>query len=510
MLKLRAPKATSLRPLLARERSGQGRAELRRDGLLVLEGAAVVAGVAFVGGDEVVDAVAAEGRDAVGHVRADHARPGGDVHLSTAAAGAVDIAIAGIEGVAGETIILEAERPDRGDRTGGDVDLGDRVGLLQADVRGLRIVAHGDVLGLHVRAERGRRDARHGAPAQAASDQAGDLADAAAANVPVGEADGRHRRVGKAAAYVDDADAAVRIDGVAGRRLAFVGDQHVGPVRSEGDHVGQRADHRRAEQGQVGAAHEGDVAEVLPDRRLDADRRDAVVDRHAVRRAEHADGQGSRAFDQRADVKEILPRRRSRIGEVEDIDAAGLGVDHQDAPRRGVERRDLRGGDVVLRHAADRRLVASDALEGQPAPGVLRRRVAMREDGDDRRDDEGGGGEAEDHGGHGSSRGAKSYGPRPTSHEWAMSAWSGAVTRRGQRARIARGMSAACHSSVSDAVTIMNDPRPSIALVDVVVAPAVQALSTRPAISGPPVLPMPMQVSCSPAARAAPSGRRSE
>ena len=176
-------------------------------------------------------------------------------------------------------IVLVAQRQQVEDAAALDVDLRDRIVLLQRHPRQARVVGHRDVLGLEVL---GCRSARS-VDADAAGTQGCFL------SVVAREIHGTHGRGAMPASTLplrqpDDADRSFRIhlSRAVGAGFALVGHQQMAPVRREGDHVRQRSHGHGPEQCSIGTI-ETDLAGRGLDGVLDGHRDEAAMGRHAVR-----------------------------------------------------------------------------------------------------------------------------------------------------------------------------------------------------------------------------------
>ena len=184
----------------------------------------VVAGVAFVGGDQIRAAFRAKGGDGV---RLIHAldRPGADVDRL--------VLVARVEAVAGQAVILVSEGHERRHGRARNVDDRERVVLLQRHVGGPGIVGHGDVFRFEIlRNGRVRTEDPDALIAQRLG--VGERAESGRRDGPVRHVDDRHGAFG-----ID------RVGLVVAVRLTLVGDEHEASVRRESQHVGQRADRHR-------------------------------------------------------------------------------------------------------------------------------------------------------------------------------------------------------------------------------------------------------------------------
>ena len=109
--------------------------------------------VPFVGGQEIGPTLDAIRCDGVWKVHAHHG-PLRDIEFARARARSRTVFIAAVQSRTGGRMRLEAEAPDVHENAVGDVELGDRVVLLERDPGRSRVVGHGDVLGLEVLRDR--------------------------------------------------------------------------------------------------------------------------------------------------------------------------------------------------------------------------------------------------------------------------------------------------------------------------------------------------------------------
>ena len=312
-------------------------------------GLVAVAGVALVGRGDVDRPADLERRHGVGLAGAEHGdRPDVDA----------GVAVGRVDPVAGRAVVLEPEPVDARERPRGEVDDGERVGLLDRDVG--RRAEHGDVLGLEVLGHAGRGGVEE--------DAAVELAVAAAARVEVGEPDRGHRRLAEvvgpeAGREVDHRDRPLGVH--AAVRLALVGDDDVAAVVGEREPVGERADGDGAEEGAGGGDVEPDLAVVGLGLGLDGHGDDPVGDGDAV-------GAAAREADREGE------RGGGRVREVERLDLAGVGVDEEGPLGARVVGDDL-GGPLV----EETGLVGAQHLERRGRLGVGAGRQE-RDDGEER------------------------------------------------------------------------------------------------------------------------------
>ena len=193
---------------------------------------APLAGITFVGIGYVGLSANGEGVDGIGHVQALY-RPVRDVDARRA--------IARIKAIAGQAVVLHAERGDLLDGVGREVDTHYGVVLLAGHEGLLRIVAHGDVLGLHVLSNSGTgtEDAHTGQHHGRVSGEVdgGDVGTAHPGD-PTGD--------------VDHADRPLGIDGVGVVRLTLIGHQDLLSVGRHAHVIGLRTHGHLAEERTVG------------------------------------------------------------------------------------------------------------------------------------------------------------------------------------------------------------------------------------------------------------------
>ncbi|CAH0239462.1 hypothetical protein SRABI128_02643 [Microbacterium sp. Bi128] len=295
---------------------------------------APLAAVALVGGDEVGRGLAADvrrvGRDPVRHVQALQARDRADVDPA--------VLVAGVQSA--RAPVLVAQGQDAGHLGLGEVDRRDGVGLLQRDVGDGSV--DGDVLGLEVaRDPVGRQGGRAliGRGDVGAEDPDLRVERLGAALLEGAEAGGLDRALrgsGEGGCQGDDADRALGVTREVVRRLALVGDDGVGAVLGERDHVGQSADGDLAELRARGVVlvrvEEHEVTGGGLVLGLEGDDAETVV----------ADGDGV-GHAGRCDVEQL--HRLGRVAVVEHRHGAGLRVHDEEAV--AVRLHDLGGGLLV-------------------------------------------------------------------------------------------------------------------------------------------------------------------
>jgi hypothetical protein len=192
--------------------------------LVLAVAAAVVARVALVGQHQVGVAVVLVGGDRVGLVQAEH---------RDAAQAQLAVLVIGIDLVAGQREVLQAEVDDPVEAALAQVEQRQAIGLLKRHVGVVAALVDGDVLRLRAVGAVGGRLRRQ----------------AAGGGEPPQRVVARDRSIDRqrrdtARGDVDDADAAHRIDGaLADRRgtlvgRGFVGHQHLATTRRERQHVG--------------------------------------------------------------------------------------------------------------------------------------------------------------------------------------------------------------------------------------------------------------------------------
>jgi len=333
--------------------------------------AVVIAGVALVRGDEVGRAVHVVRVDGVGH-RQPEQRPGADVH-GPVAVGHVERRHPVVDG---------AEAADRGDGRAGEIDLGDRVRLLQAHPRGAGIRRHGRVLRLEVLGdgERGDSGSRILAATEDADVGREGLRAVGLERAEVGGAHVRLLRKCHGRREGDDADPALGVDGVVLGGLPLVRDDESGAVGRERDRVGESADGDGPERlTGPGGIEEHDPADVGLRVGFDGDGTQAVgADGHGV----HGDAGGDRGSVTGDDPDRLHLEElggRGGVGQREHVDLRRRCVDHEESLGRRIVGDDLRGA-----------LVEGAGLEG--AEGAQLECGVLGGQGDRVRDDIGQGG----------------------------------------------------------------------------------------------------------------------
>ena len=270
--------------------------------LLFLE-TVVLARIALVGGHQVGLAVDLELGDRVRHVHAEHVAPWPDVDGA--------IAVAGVQPLADDAMVLDAERGHVRHRQRAQVEGCHGIVLLQADPRGVAIVADRDVLRLEVLRHAGTR------PEDADARRHRDTA----------EADRVHFRTSSDRPHFDDADRTFRIGTAVAIavRLALVGHQQTIAAAGEHHHVRIRTDHDRSLD-LAGRRQQHHGAGIGALRRGERHGDDVAVGYvHTV---------GTRTVGRERDAAN-QPRRR-RVCDVDDVerDVVGVGDIHLRAPQR--------------------------------------------------------------------------------------------------------------------------------------------------------------------------------
>ena len=294
--------------------------------------------VTFVGGDEVGLAADRVGRDAVGLVHAAQAGPGLDVGLQ--------VGVGHVQLITGHAVVFVAQCDHIRHLGGGDVDLGHGIVFLQGDPGRLAVGGHGDVLGLEVLGGRGT----------GAKDAYSLGAQGRFLAVEGGKGGGAGNWFG-GVGHVDHTDRAFGVDLVVVAGLTLVGHQHGAAVGGEGHHVGQSAHHHAAQQRQVAGLVQRHAAVVGFDRGLDGHCDDAVVYGYAVDLGARQHGGGVDAADM---------HRVCRVGQVEHVHGAQLGIHHEGTFGCGIE-----GGDFCGAFAEHAGAVAADLLQRQADGGGL-------------------------------------------------------------------------------------------------------------------------------------------
>ncbi len=291
----------------------------------------VIAVVALIRGHIVGLTAGGEGSDGVRHVEAKHRLAGARVLHS------VLVAEVGAEGAE----VLFAERSHAGEGGAGDVEHGDRVGLLQRN-HGLRAIGRdGEVFRLKV-------GGRHAVieDADTGGFESGGL------RIEGGEIGGLHGSSDTSGIDGDDAHRALGsighgdLDGdLRLGKLTLIADEQLGAIGSEGDVIGHHADGGVTDQrtrGGIEEDHEAGICLRIAD--------DGGGEHAGVAAAAFAHGHGRDVIAGEADDAEcggcdrIDEHRSRRISQVHDLDAdAGGGTG---AVGKRIKGRDLRTGEA--------------------------------------------------------------------------------------------------------------------------------------------------------------------
>ena len=287
--------------------------------------AGVAAGVALVGRDEVALAVAGdEHADGVRLVQTKD-RPVADVDGV--------VAVAGVEAVVGQGMVLVSEGDQFGDGGCVQVDHGEGVVFLEHDIGGGGVGADRDVLGFEVLGD--------GGPRSEDADVGVDRRVVEAAEV--GGADMAWAEFGRVGGDLDDADRTFRIDRIVVRGLALVGGEDAAAVGREADHVRERADLGPGEQFS-GGVEQDHASGIGADLGADGGGDEVVVDRDRVdppSEGFHVDGADAAHADGIIEGEDL----DGVVGPVDDEESPGDRIVGDNLGRAGEECSEPDGGD---------------------------------------------------------------------------------------------------------------------------------------------------------------------
>ncbi len=276
-------------------------------------------------------------------VHAEYARPGVDVDGV--------VGVTDVQTIACGAVILVAQRQDIGDSGRGDVDLGQRIVLLQRYPGSAAVAGDGNVFRLQILLDAGIR----------AVDPHAGAAQRIGLGVEGTESGGANLNQ-LTFRDAQNADRAHRVDLIVGARLAFVGGQHILAIRGKGDHVRLGPDLLIAKHFQAGGVEQGDPAVVGFGGCFDGHGQIATLVGNTVDHGAFGDG---------FDCQLLQQHRVGRVGSVEHIDGTLLRIDDEDALVDRIEGRNFSGAGAEDVGTVAAEIIQRDAVGCDHLGGIV-------------------------------------------------------------------------------------------------------------------------------------------